>query len=409
MLRALFTSLLLIASAAANPLPRSLWIWDATTITDPAKRTSAFELCQRHGISVIFISTGSVFAPDVPSRPPVSAAQLAQFNLAASAIGIDVHALDGDPSHALAANHQRVLNRFTLAINFNHTQPPEARLRGFQWNIEPYVLAQWRNDPSSHPEILHQFLTLVEAFAEQARNAPTSLPLGFALPFWFDDPARSLAFKGVSLPPTFHIMRMLQPLTEPYIALMSYRDTVSGPNSTLSITADERAYAAAHTPNVSLWIGQETGPFDPPHITFAQEGPAALDAAVLQLTAALANEAVVAGVAIHQIAYYRAMLEAQPRLGDRILAVDQGSQDSLTLRFSRASRDRCVLESSPDLSAGSWKPLATYDPALLRWTLSPSAPADLTFAETIAPTGLVSVQVALPRDGEKNFFRVRAE
>lgn len=238
------------------------------------------------------------------------------------------------------------------------------------------------------------------------------LPLGYALPFWFDDPARALIFNGVSRPPTFHIMHQLAGLPDSHIALMSYRDTVSGSNSTLSITADERAYAAANTPTVRLWIGQETGPFDPPHITFAQEGPAALDAAVRQLTTALAAEPVVAGVAIHQITYYRAMLEAQPSLGDRRLTLEFDPQDRPLLRFTRASRDRCHLETSTDLSPGSWQPLALYDPARLRWLPDPEAPPNLTFTEALNPDGLVNVTALLPASlasDPTRFYRIRAD
>lgn len=133
-MRLLLLTFLLLALPlhAADPLPRALWIWDATTLTDPVKRDAAFALGQRHGITTLFLATGSIFAPDAPSRVPVTAAQLAQFNLAARALGIAVHALDGDPSHALTTNHNRVLTGFSLAINFNATQPTVARLSGFQ-------------------------------------------------------------------------------------------------------------------------------------------------------------------------------------------------------------------------------------------------------------------------------------
>jgi len=399
---------------AVEPLPRALWIWDAATITDPTKRDAAFALCVRKGITTLFITTGSVFtsAADTPRRVPVTRAQLGQFNRAADALGIAVHGLDGDPSHTLPEQHARVTARFAQALDFNHQQAPAARLRGFQWNIEPHGLPLWKTDAASHPGLLHNLLSLAVSLRDMERSAPTPLPLGFAIPFWYDDPARALAFGGVTRPPAYHFLHLLVPVPGATLALMSYRDTVSGPNSTLSTTAAERAYAADNTPGVRLWIGQETGPFDPPNITFAQEGPAALDAAILDLSAALSFEPVVAGIAIHQITYYRAMLEAQPSLGDRRVLLTIEPDGGYTLRFTRASRDRCIIESTTDLVVGDWDVLATYDPARLRWSPASDAAPVIAISETLAPDGLVSVSVTFAVSAIHKpalFYRVTAE
>lgn len=93
-----------------------------------------------------------------------------------------------------------------------------------------------------------------------------------------------------------------------HVAIMAYRDTAA---ASFSVAKTEYDYAVASAPNVKIWHGLETGPFDPDNITFHEEGPAALETAIDQLRTIhlppyrVASSNVVAGVAIHAYSYYR--------------------------------------------------------------------------------------------------------
>jgi hypothetical protein len=405
--------------AAAGMPPRALWVWDAANITDTGKRQTLFDLCRRQGVTTLFLYTGSVFLDpgDAVGKTPVTRAQLGQFNLAAHALGLKVHALDGDPAHTLPQHHERVLARLARAIDFNHRQAVGARLDGFQWNIEPHGLALWKNDASSHPGLLRDWLLGSRLLADAARSGSPALPVGFVVPFWLDAPARAVLFEGSTQPPTFHLLNILRDAPASHIAIMAYRDFVSGPGGTLDVSEGELQFASAHAPSVRVWIGQETGDFEPAYITFHQEGPAALDAAMRELSDTLAAHpatASVAGVAIHAHDYYRVMLDAQPSLGDARATLSRETGDKLALRFTRASRNICILETTTDLAAGHWHALATYGPARLDWMPATDASPEIMFSETLAPDGLVSVTVMLPApestpDSPARFYRIRAE
>ncbi|RYG68660.1 hypothetical protein EON80_11205, partial [bacterium] len=44
-------------------LPRALWVWDATVITNPKQQKDLFDFCAVKGISVVYASVGDVFQP----------------------------------------------------------------------------------------------------------------------------------------------------------------------------------------------------------------------------------------------------------------------------------------------------------------------------------------------------------
>lgn len=407
----------LLGSLSAATLPRALWVWDATPITDTEKRQQLFALSQRHGIATLFIHTGSLFLAraQAANHHPVSAEQLAAFNQAAHALGLQVHALDGDPSQCLEEGHASALATHHRAIAFNATQTvPSARLDGFQWDIEPHALPEWTGNPAGRPDYLRGFLEVSRKILAASREASTPLPPGFATAFWLDNAEFSLTYQNATKPAAFHLLDLLAELPGAYLALMAYRDFVSGSNGTLALVEGELAYAAVHAPTVRIWIGQETENFEPPHITFYQEGPAALDAAIRQLSTALAGNPRVAGVAIHHYASYRDLLAAQPALGDRRLAIEAApAAGEVVLRFTRAARDRCTLETASSLAVPSdWRALASYDPATLTWSTAPGAgdPAP-AFTETLRDDGLVAVTAQIPPTpgALARFFRVHAD
>lgn len=304
-----------IVTRSKGTLPRALWVWDATAITNPKQGKDLFDFCAAKGISVIYLSMGDIFAPkqreDGDSKH-VTAPVLGKFLLEAHTKKIQVEALDGDSAFALEPHHAEALARLRKALEYNKAAAPSEKLDGFQWDTEPYTLPDFK-DPAKQKDILKQYLDGAAELCAAVDKNP-SLRLGFAIPAFFDDAERTLEWNGTGKPAAFHLMDQLNALPSSYVVLMAYRDKALGPNGTVEISRDEVEYAGKNDPRVKVWIGQETMDVtgDPPSITFFQEGENSLEQALGQIETAFKKQPALAGFAIHHWASYRTLKPGDP-------------------------------------------------------------------------------------------------
>jgi hypothetical protein len=90
------------------------------------------------------------------------------------------------------------------------------------------------------------------------------------------------------------------------ITVMSYRDTATGPNSIMSISADWLARGTVAGKRVRL--GAETVPLaDCPHCTFHEEGATKLATELSKVDAATRRTPSFGGIAIHRYGTWRAL------------------------------------------------------------------------------------------------------
>lgn len=316
--------------------PRALWVWNAGVITQPAKRQQFFDFCKEKNIDIAYLHLGDFLSPtkrDVSDPKHVTAEALGNFLETAHANNLRIEALDGDPSFTLANKHADALKRLQLAIDYNKSAPVARRLDGFQWDIEPYVLPEFK-DETQHGRIVGEFLEIIEKTRDMVKAeldiaSASGFWLGFALPFWMDGERQTVTWKGQTRPATFHALHILNSLPNSYVAFMAYRDKADGTGGTIAVVKDEVDYAIQHTPHVKIVVGQETGAVknDPPSITFYEEGEGPLETALTQINEAYANSPVYGGVAIHHLDSYRDLIARLPKnpvapSGDVALSVD---------------------------------------------------------------------------------------
>ena len=298
-------------------LPRALWVWDATVITNAKTGEQLFDFCARKGISVVYLSVGDVFSArgrEATDPKHVTTAQLGAFIQSAHARKIEVEALDGDPDFALQPKHSEALGIFQKALAYNEAAPAGQKLDGFQWDTEPYLLPDFNKDAASQRAISKQFLDSVGQMRDAAKASAAPMRLGFALPAFFDEADRALEWNGATKAPVFHVLDILNTLPAGYLAIMAYRDKAFGPNGTIELSRGEIEYAAKSAPKVKVWIGQETlDPVgDPPSISFWRVGENSLEAALTQIQNAYKETPTLAGLAIHHWDSYRVLKAGEP-------------------------------------------------------------------------------------------------
>jgi hypothetical protein len=106
---------------------------------------------------------------------------------------------------------------------------------------------------------------------------------------------------GITEPVTQHLMRILNRLSGNYIVIMAYREYAFGTNGTIKLSETEMAFAETKTPNVHIYIGQETTKVDPEHITFYEEGMAVLKTEMQKINTTFSPRSPYVGIALHHI------------------------------------------------------------------------------------------------------------
>lgn len=165
-----------------QPATRASWVWEPQQWTEQPDRV--LDYAQQYGIRTLFISV------PVIDGAVGSADRLAVLVRRASALGIDVWSVDGDPRMVLPDEHAATVARVRAYTAYNKTVDAAARLRGMQFDIEHYLLPGYG---TAAGELDRRYLVL----ARTLRAAAGELPLEFVVPFWWSDKAGLL--KGLAI------------------------------------------------------------------------------------------------------------------------------------------------------------------------------------------------------------------
>jgi hypothetical protein len=206
-----------------------------------------------------------------------------------------------------------------LIADYNSDADPDERLRGVQFDIEPYVEDRfWDNVKRSLQDYLLTLMDIVDAYEQvRTRYGNEGLALGFAIPFWFDGTPEAPAVQfGENPEPkaaTFHLIDMLRDLPDAYILVMAYRNKASGDDGSIALVEREFDYASriAHSAS-EIVVGQEFTEVTPTKLSFWWNGPAAFRQAVAELTDAYGKLPRFRGVAVDDADAYQEVGEYGP-------------------------------------------------------------------------------------------------
>ena len=171
---------------------------------------------------------------------------LADFVTRLKGRGISAHAVEGDPAMATAHGLSHALRRVAAIRRYQIASPPGARLTGLQFDIEPYLLADFALDPA----------TIWARWAEaiQALSSAWGEPVSVVVPFWILDSEAGAAAMAAVRPAISNL------------TVMAYR------TDTGEITALSEPWLAWGTLNgVPVSVALENGPLETEvHRTFVR-------------------------------------------------------------------------------------------------------------------------------------------
>jgi hypothetical protein len=156
---------------------RAAWIWQAGEWQDQAD--AVLRRAKKYTLRTLYITiplkAGAVQSPE----------RLAAFIRRAGAADINVWAVDGDPNMVQLQERPATLERARAYARFNRTMPPGARLKGLQFDVEPYLLAGYELATDAWEQ---RYAELVKALhASDPDIAQRRLTLEMVVPFWWSD------------------------------------------------------------------------------------------------------------------------------------------------------------------------------------------------------------------------------
>ncbi len=295
------------ASQAVAPRVFGMWLWHEKWISDESAHDEVLSFCEQYGIDLLpvqfHMDPGSVKRGQPHLKYPD---QLRGFIEKANKRGVQIEALDGSPEMAMNEHRATVLAIIDAITLFNKTLPPNTTIAGLHYDIEPYLLPQWKTP--QREEIMRQFLELLEAAALKIRLDAPRMKLSASVPFWYDlktqpDDNCILDYNGHRK--NFH--EHIQDLTD-YIVIMSYRRKALGEDSISAHVEVERAYAE--------WIGKyvcagmETIPIkDRPEVSFHGVPPSEFWFQKEKLDHFLSRKGGYGGIVVHSYESFKPYLE----------------------------------------------------------------------------------------------------
>lgn len=162
---------------------RGAWVWrEAVWAQDPDRlieRALAADLSTLY--VAVSIREGAVDRPD----------SLARLIERASAHGLDVHVVEGDPRmiSGYGLDHARMRAQALAAFNRNHPRSPIA---GLQYDIEPYLLERYASAPEQ------TFADWASALGEL--SSAYGAPVEIVVPFWITEAPGGAAALAAAAP-----------------------------------------------------------------------------------------------------------------------------------------------------------------------------------------------------------------
>ncbi|HCD34349.1 MAG TPA: hypothetical protein DER01_18205 [Phycisphaerales bacterium] len=218
---------------------QGIWIWRFDTIADPIKRQELLDFCQSQHINRLLVQMHMTKGNDQLR----DAAALTALITQAADRNIAVEALEGDPAMAEKANQPNTLKRLEVILAFNQTLPDGKKMVGLHYDIEPYILPQWKKGGDTRLAIMRNLLDFAHLARKQLIAQQPPMTLSFDIPFWYDHKVSDkdnciLTYNDQTKNFYQHILDVSD-----YIGIMSYRTKAQGSNGVLKHVQSELDYA----------------------------------------------------------------------------------------------------------------------------------------------------------------------
>lgn len=234
----------------------ALRVADVAEICQPDQQDELVAFCQEFGFNRLIVGVGIVENTETGSRPRLDHAGVLRELIAKTiGLGIRVEALCHDVALGSQENHVQALAVLDAVLAFNQNKPPQAKLAGIQYDIEPFQLKPWGTPRRA--DDLWRCLKLFESLRAKIDREDPFLRLSGAMPY--SDKSRRAAENDYNVEydgqlKDFH--EHLQDITD-YVVVVCPRQ-LEGDHPTSAKVESELAYG--QWAGRSVYVGMRSTP-----------------------------------------------------------------------------------------------------------------------------------------------------
>ena len=281
---------------------RGTWLWTPILSITPEYRDSIISGAKKNGLRTIYVSIDSyldvVALPEGPEKDrqkEIFDGILEDFVTEAHKAGLSVDAEAGWRNWAERGHEYKAFVVLAYAIDFNKTHTE--KLRGFQYDIEPYLLDSYKENKKT---VLRNFLNLINETV--ARMSESDLELSVVIPEFYEASSSETPKFLYSLRYGYtldHLLNILEQRPGSKIVVMAYRNFALGDNGSIDISKQEVGASSKYQTKVV--VAQETGEAPSPSVTFHDTSRAYYDEQTNIIDKTFSKEKAYAGLATHYI------------------------------------------------------------------------------------------------------------
>lgn len=189
--------------------------------------------------------------------------QLHNFVRQAKDNDLVVDVVVGAPEWAEPRNRWQAYKFIDLLVEYNNKYP-DAKIRGLQYDIEPYLLTDYENNKE---KVLTNFVEFVDIVSTRLERYP-EISLTIVLPHFYDNKqgwTPLINYQQENLSVFDQVVRSLNKIERGKIILMAYRNSFTGENGVKDISQVEFESTKGKT---RIIIAQETKKVTPVYVTF---------------------------------------------------------------------------------------------------------------------------------------------
>jgi uncharacterized repeat protein (TIGR01451 family) len=251
---------------------QGMWVWSFPSQMNTTAGTEQMKAIASQGFNAVYITIDDYLdiaaLPEGANKNTQKAAyflNLNKFIKTAHGLGIAVDVEGGWKDWAYLANRWKGFALIDAAKEYNAAYP-NAKIRAFQYDVEPYLLSEYETNKA---KVLTEFVE----FTDQSVNrlAGSDIKFSMAIPHFYDKNQAwtpTITYGGVTTHTFSHLLRILEKKPGSMILLMSYRDYFEGAGGTKEIALAEIQEASTGGYSTLVLVGQETGNVDPAYVTF---------------------------------------------------------------------------------------------------------------------------------------------
>ncbi|MFD0711804.1 copper amine oxidase N-terminal domain-containing protein [Paenibacillus sp. GCM10027626] len=261
-------------------IPKGTWIWDGRIIEKEQDKILSF--ASDHNVTAIYLQINRDIAPKVYK----------DFIRSAKQKQISVEALAGRPEWAFKTNQEQIDKFIAWTLQYNASVGLNERFDGLHFDIEPYLLAEWK---TKNKMILDNWIHNLRFIEKETKGSGLKVTLD--VPYWLSK---------VKVPGTEYSISAW--LLEKFdcLVIMDYRNHALGKNGIV-----ENAYAMlreASTLKKQLIVAVETAKnTESDRTSFYAKSPAFMEQELQVAHQQLSRYKSYAGMAVHDYERWAAM------------------------------------------------------------------------------------------------------